>query len=409
MDKGGKRSKKKKMNFERNYCNKVHRKETEQNMNRPCLKGRQPNHKTRPRNPPTEEKQRTGQFSKTNTPQNERTIRFNEIETRTEPEPISPDWRQRRQNKGEFPMMGSPSTRRTEQITKQSDESNWRNRRWEKPTKEVESPPLTSKTEMSIKLEHDDEQSQRSQLNEIIRQRIASQSIAQPTEKTIEEIAQNDENERNLRSRLKKGIMQRTEPLSITQTPFIEEMESDEEDEESETEENYKRRREFIHAYLTMDNENEQVKQEETETDEGIVGTPEEQKERLIQAYLTSTMEKEETTEEQNERRELIHAYSKRTMDNDEEQTEQDETETYLRTSVEEEQEPSTWEEYDEDEPFKENDDEGKWTTQFSYPTKEEEDTLFIAFMTGNVEDQKTWINAKMNLAKATTDEETRR
>src|SRR5271168_3736250 len=155
MDKGGKRSKKKKMNFERNYCNKVHRKETEQNMNRPCLKGRQPNHKTRPRNPPTEEKQRTGQFSKTNTPQNERTIRFNEIETRTEPEPISPDWRQRlispdwrqrpifpdwrqrRLNKGQSPITGNPSTRRTEQITKQSDESNWRSRRWEKPIKEV--------------------------------------------------------------------------------------------------------------------------------------------------------------------------------------------------------------------------------------------------------------------------------
>src|SRR6202522_2489143 len=29
--------------------------------------------------------------------------------------------------------------------------------------------------------------------------------------------------------------------------------------------------------------------------------------------------------------------------------------------------------------------------------------------MTGNVKDQKTWINAKMNLARATTDEETRR
>src|ERR1700678_2033047 len=151
-----------------------------------------------------------------------------------------------------------------------------------------------------------------------------------------------------------------------------------------------------------MDNDNEQVKQEETGTDEGIVGTPEEQKKRLIQAYLTSTMEEEETTEEQNKRRKLIHAYSKRTMDNDEEQTEQDETETYLRTSMEEEQKPLTWEEYDEEQPFeeydkdksfKENDDEGKWTTQFSYPTKEEENALFIAFMTGNVEDQKTWIN----------------
>src|SRR5271168_2020539 len=189
-------------------------------------------------------------------------------------------------------------------------------------------------------------------------------------------------------------------------------------DEESETEEDYKRRREFIHAYLTMDNEDEQINHKETETDEGIVGTPEEQKERLIHAYLTSTMEEEETTEEQNERQKLIHAYSKRTMDNDEEQTEQDETETYLRTSMEEEQKPSTWEEYDEEEPleeyeedrsFKGNDDEGKWTTQFFYPTEEEENALFIVFMTGNVEDQKTWINAKMNLARATTNEETRR
>src|SRR5271168_2062439 len=381
-------------------------------------KGRQPNHETRPRTPPTEEKRRPGQFSKTNTPQTERTTRFNEIETRTETEPISPDWRQQRQNKGKSPMMGNPSKRRTEQIAKQSDEPNWRSRKWEKPIQEVESPSIAPKTEMSIKLEHDDEQSQRSRLKEIIRQRIASQSIPLPTEKTIEEIAEDDENERNLRTRLKKGIIQRTEPLSTAQTPFIEEMESDEEDEESETEEDYKRRREFIHAYLTMDNENEQVKQEETETDEGIIGTPEEQKRRLIQAYLTPTMEEEETTEEQSERRKLIHAYSKRTMDNDKEQSEQDEIDMYLRTSTEEELKSSTWEEYDEGEPleeneedksFKENDDEGKWTTQFSYPTEEEENALFIAFMTGNVEDQKTWINAKMNLARATTNEETRR
>src|SRR5271155_5639331 len=46
MDKGGKRSKKKKTNFERNYCNKVHQKETEQNMNRPCLKERRDNNQT---------------------------------------------------------------------------------------------------------------------------------------------------------------------------------------------------------------------------------------------------------------------------------------------------------------------------------------------------------------------------
>src|SRR6202522_866299 len=105
-------------------------------------------------------------------------------------------------------------------------------------------------------------------------------------------------------------------------------------------------------------------------------------------------------------------------MDNDDEQTEQDKTEMCLRTSTEEEQKPSTWEEYDEDEPFEEydedkpfkgNNDEGKWTIQFSYPTKEEENALFIAFMTGNVEDQKTWINAKMNLARASPNEETRR
>src|ERR1700678_2392048 len=53
MDKGGKRSKKKKTNFERNYCNKVHRKETEQNMNRPCLKERRNNNRTTKPNPET--------------------------------------------------------------------------------------------------------------------------------------------------------------------------------------------------------------------------------------------------------------------------------------------------------------------------------------------------------------------
>src|ERR1700678_1465169 len=130
-------------------------------------------------------------------------------------------------------------------------------------------------------------------------------------------------------------------------------------------------------------------------------------------------MEKDKNKQEEpNRRRELIHAYSKQTMDNDKEQTEQDETDTHLRTSMEKEQEPSTWEEYgkeeplegyDKNEPFEENDDEGKWTTQFSYPTEEEENALFIAFMTGSVEDQKTWIDAKMNLARAPTDEETRR
>src|ERR1700678_3839551 len=350
-------------------------------------KARRWNTETEPEDAPTEERRRSGQFSKTNTPQTERTTRFNEIKTRTEPEPISPDWRQRRQDKGKSPMSGNPLARRTERITKQSDEPNWRSRKWDKPIPEVESPSPAPKTEMSEKLDDNDEQNQRSRLKEIIRQRIASQSIAQPTEKTIEEIAQNDENERDLRSQLKKGIIQKTKPLSITQTPFIEEMESDEED-------------------------------QKTEMEEDTIETPEEQKKRLIQAYLRSTMEKEETAEEQNERRKLIHAYSKQTMDNDKEQTEQDEIDTYLRTSAEEEQKSSMeeeydkeepFEEYDKDEPFEENDDEGKWTTQFSYLTEEEQNTLFIGFMTGNVEDQKTWINAKMNLARATNNEETRR
>src|ERR1700678_447301 len=53
MDKGGKRSKKKKMNLERNYCNKVHRKETEQNMNRPCLKERRDDNRTTKPDPET--------------------------------------------------------------------------------------------------------------------------------------------------------------------------------------------------------------------------------------------------------------------------------------------------------------------------------------------------------------------
>src|ERR1700678_2870463 len=349
-----------------------------------------------------------------NTPQNEKTIRFNKIETETEP--IFPDWRQRQQNKGKSPMMGNPSTRRTERIIKQSDEPNWRSRKWEKPIQEVESPSIVPKTEMSIKLENDDEQNQRSRLKELITQRLEAQLIALATEQ---------ENERNQRSRLEEIIKRRIESQSIaqTQTPFIEEMESDEEDQETETEgdtvetpEIQKER--LIHAYATMDNENEQEKQKEPETDEGIIGTPKEQKERLIHAYLTSTMEKEENErEEQNNRRELLHMYSKRTMDNDEEQTEQDKTDTYLRTSMEEEQKPLTWEEYnkeepleeyEEDESFKENDDEGKWTTQFSYPTEEEENALFIAFMTGNVEDQKTWINAKMNLARATAHDQRR-
>jgi hypothetical protein len=216
-------------------------------------------------------------------------------------------------------MMGNPSTRRTKRITKQSDESNWRSRKWEKPIQEVESPSFTPKTQMSIKLENDDEQNQRNQLKEIITQRIKSQSIAQSTAKSIEEIA---------------------------------------------TEED-----------------------EETETDEE---------------------ETVETTKEQKKRRELIHVYLTSMMDNKDEQTEQDETETYLRTSMEEEQKSSMEEEYNEDEPFEEN-NEVKWMTPFSYPTEEEENTLFSVFMTGNVEDQKTWINAKMSLTRTLTNEETGR
>ena len=84
-------------------------------------------------------------------------------------------------------MTSNLSKRRIEEITKQSDELNWRSRRWEKPILEVESPSLASKTEMSIKIDDDDEQNQRSRLMEIIKQRIESQLIAQPTERTIEE------------------------------------------------------------------------------------------------------------------------------------------------------------------------------------------------------------------------------
>src|SRR6202522_2942815 len=91
------------------------------------------NTETEPRNPPIEEKQRTGQFSKTNNPQKDRTTRFNEIEDETESEQISPDWRKRRQNKRKSPMTGNPSARRTERITKQSDELNWSSQKWERP------------------------------------------------------------------------------------------------------------------------------------------------------------------------------------------------------------------------------------------------------------------------------------
>src|ERR1700678_55362 len=51
MDKGGKRSKKKKTNFERNYCNKVLRKETEKEPNRPFLKRRRHNDQMKKPNP----------------------------------------------------------------------------------------------------------------------------------------------------------------------------------------------------------------------------------------------------------------------------------------------------------------------------------------------------------------------
>jgi hypothetical protein len=137
---------------------------------------------------------------------------------------------------------------------------------------------------MSIKLDNNNKQNQRNRLKEIIAQKIKSQSIAQTTEKSIEEIATETDNEQNLRNRLKKGIIQKTEPLSIAQTPFIKEMESDKEDKDT-----------------------------------------------------------VETTEEPNRRRESLHAYSKLMMNNNDEQTELDKTKC-LRTSTEEEQKPLTWE-----------------------------------------------------------------
>src|SRR5271168_5310235 len=53
MDKGRKRSKKKKTNFERNYCNKVHRNRTEQEPNRPFLKRRRYDNRTMKPDPET--------------------------------------------------------------------------------------------------------------------------------------------------------------------------------------------------------------------------------------------------------------------------------------------------------------------------------------------------------------------
>src|ERR1700678_3597456 len=92
----------------------------------------------------------------------------------------------------------------------------------------------------------------------------------------------------------------------------------------------------------------------------------------------------------------------------EDEQTEQDETETYLRTSTEEELKSSTEEDYDEDEPFEEYNDQEEWTTQSSHLTEEEENTLFIAFINEDIEDQKNiWINAKTNLAKILANKET--
>ena len=120
-------------------------------------------------------------------------------------------------------------------------------------------------------------------------------------------------------------------------------------------------------------------------------------------------MEKEENKqEEQNRRKELLHAYSKLTMDNEDEQMEQDKMETYLRTSTEEELKSSMEEEYNEDQPFEEQDDEKEWTTQSSHLTNKEKNALFIAFINGDVEDQRNiWINAKTNLARTLANEET--
>ena len=68
---------------------------------------------------------------------------------------------------------------------------------------------------MSIKLENNNEQNQRSWLKEIIKQRIESQSIALSIEKPIEEIAQVNENKQEQRSRLKEIITQRIKSQSI--------------------------------------------------------------------------------------------------------------------------------------------------------------------------------------------------
>ena len=53
---------------------------------------------------------------------------------------------------------------------------------------------------MSIKIDNDEEQNVRIRLKEIMTQKIKSQPITQTTERSIEEIAIDDKDERNLRS-----------------------------------------------------------------------------------------------------------------------------------------------------------------------------------------------------------------
>ena len=59
-------------------------------------------------------------------------------------------------------MTGNPFRRRTEEIMKQNDEPNWRSQKWDKHIQEAESLLLAPQTEMSIKIDNDEEQNLRS-------------------------------------------------------------------------------------------------------------------------------------------------------------------------------------------------------------------------------------------------------
>jgi hypothetical protein len=87
---------------------------------------------------------------------------------------------------------------------------------------------------------------------------------------------------------------------------------------------------------------------------------------------------------------EQIHAYPKFTMEKEDQQTEHNKTRKYPKFSMEE---------YNVEE----------WTNQSLHLTNEEENTLLMAFINENIEDQETWINAKTNVARNLAIKETKK